>query len=67
MSTPTDEEFVQLATRVPKRLHRALKLHCVKNEQSVMDFVVTALAKALPRNGKKRQKVNGPPGFSGLH
>jgi predicted HicB family RNase H-like nuclease len=41
------DAWVQLATRIPKPLHRRLKLHCVKSDVSVMDFVVEALEKLL--------------------
>jgi predicted HicB family RNase H-like nuclease len=43
--------WVQLATRIPKALHRELKLHCVTAETSVMDFVVKALEEKLARSG----------------
>lgn len=44
MAERRDEEpRVQLATRIPKSLHRDLKLHCVRADVSVMDFVVSAL------------------------
>ncbi len=43
------EVWVQLATRIPKNLHRELKLHCVKTDVSVMDFVVKALEEKLGR------------------
>ena len=43
------EVWVQLATRIPKNLHRELKLHCVKSDVSVMDFVVKALEEKLSR------------------
>ena len=43
--------WVQLATRIPKALHRELKLHCVTAETSVMDFVVKALQEKLARSG----------------
>lgn len=46
-----DEPWTQLATRIPKELHRRLKLHCVTREQSVMEFVVQAIAEKL---GRKR-------------
>jgi len=50
-----DEAWVQLATRIPKGLHRELKLHCVKAEVSVMGFVVEALRDKLARDsGRKR-------------
>ena len=41
------EVWVQLATRIPKQLHRELKLYCVKSDVSVMDFVVSALQDKL--------------------
>jgi hypothetical protein len=41
--------WVQLATRIPKAVHRDLKLHCVRAEQSVMDFVTKALKEKLER------------------
>ena len=51
-----EEVFVQLATRVPRDLHRAIKLHCVGIGISVMDFVESALTAALQRGqrGPKR-------------
>jgi predicted HicB family RNase H-like nuclease len=52
---PTDGEvWVQLATRIPKQLHRELKLYCVKSDVSVMDFVVSALQDKLSREGRGR-------------
>jgi hypothetical protein len=44
--------WTQLATRIPKELHRQLKLHCVTNHTSVMDFVVEALKEKLARQGR---------------
>ncbi len=44
-----DEPIAQLATRVPKELHRRLKLHCVTHEIAVMEFVVEALKEKLAR------------------
>jgi len=44
------EVWVQLATRIPKNLHRELKLHCVKSDVSVMEFVVRALEEKLSRD-----------------
>jgi predicted HicB family RNase H-like nuclease len=45
------EEFawVQLATRIPKALHRKLRLHCVYEEIPLMDFVCKALEEKLAR------------------
>jgi hypothetical protein len=48
------EVWVQLATRIPKPLHRELKLHCVKSDVSVMDFVVKALEEKLQREAGGR-------------
>jgi hypothetical protein len=45
--TEQNEAWVQLATRIPRRLHRAMKLHCVANEVSLMAFVVEALREKL--------------------
>jgi predicted HicB family RNase H-like nuclease len=53
-----DEVWVQLATRVPKTLHRQLKLQCVEADESVMDFVVAALRDKLKRDpAESAQKV----------
>jgi len=55
MAKEADEAWVQLATRIPKSLHRDLKLHCVHAETSVMDFVVSALQEKLAKvSGRKR-------------
>jgi hypothetical protein len=43
----TTEAWTQLATRIPKPLHRELKLHCVTAETSVMDFVTKAIEEKL--------------------
>ena len=39
--------WVQLATKIPKALHREMKLHCVHRDKSVMDFVTQALQEKL--------------------
>jgi predicted HicB family RNase H-like nuclease len=41
------EVWVQLATRIPKALHREIKLYCVRREVSVMDFVTQAIQEKL--------------------
>jgi predicted HicB family RNase H-like nuclease len=57
---PAEESlrWVQLATRIPKTLHRALKLRCVETDVSLMAFVVEAireqLARVAPRRAKRR-------------
>ena len=52
-----EEPWSQLATRIPKELHRRLKLHCVESGTSVMDFVVAALREKLAT--RKRAKYPG--------
>ena len=51
---------VQLSTRIPKALHRELRLHCVSREIRLMDFVWKALEEKLARlrgaPGKVRRK-----------
>jgi len=48
-----DEEWNQLATKIPKELHRRLKLHCVKADVLVQDFVARALREKLDREGRR--------------
>ncbi len=50
------EVWVQLATRIPKQLHRELKLYGVKSDVSVMDFVVSALQDKLGRESRGRER-----------
>jgi hypothetical protein len=52
----TGEVWVQLATRIPKALHRELKLHCVRTDVSVMEFVVKALEEKLARESGKAER-----------
>jgi predicted HicB family RNase H-like nuclease len=52
-----DDVLVQLATRVPRSLHRDIKLHCVGNGISVMEFVSAALrAKLYGRRGQPARR-----------
>ena len=55
--TERDEPVAQLATRIPKELHRRLKLHSVTNDIAVMEFVVEALEEKL---GRKTRAKKGP-------
>lgn len=52
----SDEVWVQLATRIPKKLHRDLKLHCVQSETSVMDFVTKAIEEKLTSSGSSEAR-----------
>ena len=51
-----DEEWNQLATKIPKELHRRLKLRCVKLDMLVQDFVTRALREKLDREGRRDRK-----------
>jgi len=54
MAERDDEEaLVQLATRIPKELHRRLKLHCVTYEVAVMAFVTDAIREKLSQTKKR--------------
>jgi len=51
----TEEPLTQLATRIPKDLHRRLKLHWVTHDTSVMDFVTEAIREKLGRKSASRK------------
>jgi predicted HicB family RNase H-like nuclease len=45
-----DDVLIQLATRIPKGLHREIKLFCVHQGMSVMEFVAAALEEKLRKS-----------------
>jgi hypothetical protein len=45
-----EEELVQLATRIPRRVARRLKEFCVRNDVRMQSFVRHALAEKLARS-----------------
>ena len=47
MDARREEAWVILATRIPKALHRRMRIHCVLQDQSVQSFVITALEEEL--------------------
>ena len=53
MPRRTEQEFVFLATRIPKSLHHALKVHCVENRVQQMDFVIRAVEERLAKESRK--------------
>jgi hypothetical protein len=55
MMAKAEEPWTQLATRIPKDLHRRLKLHCVTHEVTLMTIVVEAIEEKLGR-GSRRSK-----------
>ena len=59
MARNEDVVLVQLATRIPKSLHRQLRLHCVTVDTSVMDFVVKAIEEKLAGSAGRPAKGRG--------
>jgi predicted HicB family RNase H-like nuclease len=52
-----DDVLIQLATRIPKGLHREIKLYCVQSGISVMEFVAAALEEKLRKSsGRARRR-----------
>jgi hypothetical protein len=50
-ATPVkDDAFVQLTTRIPKALHRKLKVYCVTTGTPLMTFVLAAKTERLTRH-----------------
>ena len=54
----TEEPLTQLATRIPKQLHRRLKLYCVTHEIDVQDFVTEAIEEKLGRKRAPRKRAS---------
>ena len=52
-----EEVWTQLATRIPKELHRRLKLHCVTHDIALMHFVVAAIEEKLGRKRASKTKT----------
>jgi len=50
-----EEAWTQLATRIPKQLHRRLKLHCVTHDIALMHFVTEAVEEKLRRKAKPKK------------
>ena len=50
IATYTDEELVQLATRIPRRIARRLKEFCVRHDVRMQTFVRSALSEKLARS-----------------
>jgi hypothetical protein len=59
MAKGEDQVWVQLATRIPKELHRRIKLHCVQTETAVMEFVVSAFEEKLAKVGGRKRAGRG--------
>ena len=58
MAHKEDDVLIQLATRIPKTLHREIKLLCVSSGISVMEFVAAALEDKLRKGGAKKKAAS---------
>jgi len=47
-----EEAQTQLATRIPKELHRRLRLYCVTHDIVLMHFVTEAIEEKLGRKAR---------------
>jgi len=55
-----EEPWTQLATRIPKELHRRLRLYCVTHDIVLMRFVAAAIEEKLGRKrGSKKTDLPG--------
>ena len=52
-----DDALVQLGVRVPRPLYRRVRVHCVKAESQVRDFVAEAIAEKLARVVKRSRRT----------
>ena len=59
MAQKDNDVLIQLATRIPKYLHREIKLHCVSSGVSVMDFVAAALEDKLRKGASRKKAARG--------
>jgi predicted HicB family RNase H-like nuclease len=50
-----EEPWTQLATRIPKELHRRLRLHCVAHDVALMYFVTAAIEEKLGRKTRAKK------------
>jgi predicted HicB family RNase H-like nuclease len=49
--------WTQLSTRIPKELHRRLRLYCVKHDIVLMRFVAAAIEEKLGRTRGSKKKT----------
>ena len=50
-----EEPVAGLSTRIPKDLHRRLRLHCVTHDIAVQDFVTQAIEEKLARKTRPKK------------
>ena len=61
-----EEPWTQLATRIPKDLHRRLKVYCVTHDIAVMHFAVEAIEEKLGRKARPKKGMAHFPGSERL-
>jgi len=55
MAKAEEEPWTQLAARIPKELHRRLRLYCVTYDIAVQDFVTQAIEEKLGRKTRPKK------------
>jgi hypothetical protein len=50
-----------MATRIPKTLHRRIRVHCVQHGAKVKDFVMEAIDEKLHGPKKRTPKADAQP------
>jgi hypothetical protein len=51
-----EQVWGQLATRIPKELHRRLRIHCVTTDIAQSDFITAAVEEHLARQRRRAQR-----------
>ena len=54
-----EEPLTQLATRIPRSLHRRLRVYCVTHDLILMHFVAAAIEEKLARSRGAPAKRRG--------
>ena len=54
-----DEGWVQLGVRIPKAVHRPMRLHCVRAGIMIQDFLAAAIRERLARLAQKPARRRG--------
>jgi hypothetical protein len=62
---PKSAVWVQFGTRVPWRLHRDVKLHCVTGNVTIAEFFAHAVSERLRRGGGRPGRRASAPSPSG--
>jgi len=47
--------WIQLAVKVPKELHRVVKLRCAETDMSITEFVAAAVREKLDGDASRRR------------